>query len=301
MPNDNEDGKVGWSKVFSHQHFFIFFFGLVCAVCVWQNEPTSLTDSRLYYMKFSVHDPSYGQQRKTDTVPFWVAIIIWPFAGLLMFALEAIKARLCLQSDDENNEKSQRSKTYHVWRGFFFSFSLLSAFVFTYVFWALPKQYVGRPRPDFLESCVPSAASQANVKTWELVGVEVCTNPDGAGIRAGLTSFPSGHSAFSWGAAGWALVYFAWSCYFQNIDGGKQDSKRAQTQSKWWIREAVALGQLVLVLCLPLLAWFIAFSRIHDNRHHPADVLAGSLVGVCVGGFMALLAIASYNKWQARL
>ena len=48
-------------------------------------------------------------------------------------------------------------------------------------------------------------------------------------------------------------------------------SPEFETQTKWLARNAVFMPGFVAI--------FVAFSRVHDNAHHPADVVAGSALG----------------------
>jgi len=57
-------------------------------------------------------------------------------------------------------------------------------------------------------------------------------------------------------------------------------------------KSGTMLSRMASILCiLPMfVAGFIAASRIHDNFHHPADVVAGSIIGFSVAKFV-------YNTW----
>ncbi len=107
------------------------------------------------------------------------------------------------------------------------------------------KASVGRLRPDFLYRCQPDA-------NLHCTGV-----PDE--IEEGRRSFPSGHTSLSF-AAGTYISLYLW---------GKLSSLRGLH----WLWK-------VPVLLVPMAAaTFVAWSRVHDRRHHWEDVLGGSLIG----------------------
>ncbi|KAH7323094.1 phosphatidic acid phosphatase type 2/haloperoxidase [Stachybotrys elegans] len=123
------------------------------------------------------------------------------------------------------------------------------------------KNAVGRPRPDFLSRCVPSADIKPNVP----VSIEACTAPDGYILQDGWRSFPSGHSSFSFAGLTTFALFFAGQLHVFRYATGGRDLSRA-------------------LLCLvPLLgAAMIAISRCQDYRHDVYDVCAGSALGITV-------------------
>jgi diacylglycerol diphosphate phosphatase/phosphatidate phosphatase len=55
------------------------------------------------------------------------------------------------------------------------------------------KNFIGRPRPDFLDRCQPP--SGATDPFMALSTISVCTQTDAKILADGMKSFPSGHSA----------------------------------------------------------------------------------------------------------
>ncbi|KAJ5095957.1 Phosphatidic acid phosphatase type 2/haloperoxidase [Penicillium alfredii] len=133
------------------------------------------------------------------------------------------------------------------------------AFVITQVL----KNACGKPRPDLIDRCKPREGSVDLIPG--LSNSTICTG-DPAIIKDGFRSWPSGHSSSSFAG----LVYTAlWL-------GGKLHVM--DNRGEAWKP----------LLCLvPLLAaTLVAVSRIMDARHHPFDVITGSLLGVA-SGFVA--------------
>ena len=66
----------------------------------------------------------------------------------------------------------------------------------------------------------------------------------------------------------------------------REDSNNNSTKTS---KSSTATSRIVSIFCLflMLVAVFIGASRIHDNFHHPADVVAGSIVGFAVAKFVS--------------
>jgi len=120
------------------------------------------------------------------------------------------------------------------------------------------KYYCGYWRPRFLAECGFNAS------------VGACSAPPSE-IDHAFQSFPSGHSASSVAA----LLHTSLRLMGAMRLGGQ--SWRLPVGSK----SSVDLAGLLMLCCLlpVLLAAFIAASRVHDNAHHPADVVGGALIG----------------------
>lgn len=124
------------------------------------------------------------------------------------------------------------------------------------------KNWVANLRPDFLARCGPRSGTKTNV----LVGLDVCTAPLGQAVLIdGLRSTPSGHSSISFAG----LLYLSYWLSGQ--------FKLPQTRQPVW---------KPLVCGLPLfLATYIALSRTQDYRHHFADIIFGSTLGISFASF----------------
>ncbi|GAO14644.1 uncharacterized protein UV8b_05289 [Ustilaginoidea virens] len=135
------------------------------------------------------------------------------------------------------------------------------------------KNAVGRPRPDLLDRCRPSASTKPNV----LVGIEVCQSHESFKLQDGWRSFPSGHSSFSFAGLGFLSLFLAGQLHVFDHPVGGRDLGRA------------------LICLLPLIgATLIAISRCEDYRHDVYDVCVGSALGMSV-------AYWSYRRHWPRL
>lgn len=126
------------------------------------------------------------------------------------------------------------------------------------------KVYVGRLRPNFYEKCEFDASSFQ------------CLSADGE--EEARKSFPSGHSSLAF------VCMTALSLFFLGRAGSYQ--KKHTSYKHQAIRRMLSILSI-----LPMsFAIFVASSRVVDNWHHPADIVAGSIIGLACGIF-------SYNLW----
>jgi len=117
------------------------------------------------------------------------------------------------------------------------------------------KNYVGYLRPNFYNRCKFDADTL------------LCNDEEEE--QNARKSFPSGHSSLAF--CGMTLL----TLYLLHIFGvgGVHDNASSQKQR-------VGKRFLSLLCLLPMMvSFFVAASRVHDNYHHPADVVAGSLIG----------------------
>ncbi|KAJ5997254.1 hypothetical protein N7522_008914 [Penicillium canescens] len=137
---------------------------------------------------------------------------------------------------------------------------LLLAQAVTFVITQSLKTACGKPRPDLIDRCQPREGS---VDLFPgLSNSTICTG-DPAIIKDGFRSWPSGHSSSSFAG----LVYTAlWL-------GGKLHIM--DNRGEAW--------KAILVTIPLLAATLVAVSRIMDARHHPFDVITGSMLGTACG------------------
>ncbi|KXG47087.1 Phosphatidic acid phosphatase type 2/haloperoxidase [Penicillium griseofulvum] len=122
------------------------------------------------------------------------------------------------------------------------------------------KTACGKPRPDLIARCQPAADSKDLFPG--LSNSTICTG-DPALLTDGFRSWPSGHSSSS----------FAGLVYTSLWLGGKLHVM--DNRGEAW--------KALLVMVPLLAASLIAVSRIMDARHHPFDVITGSMLGVVCG------------------
>ncbi|XP_062602514.1 phospholipid phosphatase 3-like [Saccostrea cucullata] len=126
------------------------------------------------------------------------------------------------------------------------------------------KYSVGALRPHFLDVCKPNHS--AFNCTQGYITQYTCTETKFSDsiLRRSRTSFPSGHTAFSMYIAVYLSLYFEVRCYF------------------WFSRALKPLLQL----CFFLFSILVSVTRVQDHKHHPHDVIAGSILGIVIGLFV---------------
>lgn len=138
------------------------------------------------------------------------------------------------------------------------------------------KNWIGRPRPDFLARCGPMEGTPIH----KLVGIDVCTAPLGMPLLLdGMRSAPSGHSALSFACLGYLSLWMAGQF--------KLFEPRSSNDHSGLHRHFICALPLVL-------ATYVAFSRTQDYRHHFTDVFSGAGIGIAV-------ALMIYHRYFPRL
>jgi len=149
------------------------------------------------------------------------------------------------------------------------------------------KFYAGYFRPVFLDICKPyydetDSAFHCSNQTWDSLNARI--------------SFPSNHS--SWSFCGMLLfsMYLDRCFGLGSIQGNRANSfetkgvsKKEQFHRKWDRQSQYRLTSFVCYAPV-LIAFFVAASRVTDNRHFPADVVGGAVLG----GSVAML---TFSIW----
>lgn len=132
----------------------------------------------------------------------------------------------------------------------------------------LLKNWIGNPRPDFLDRCSPVAGTVTDA----FVMVNVCTSPRGpSSIVDGMKLTPLGHSSIAFSGLLYLLIWaWLWA--------------RAQ-------KKEIRYASFLVIAAPTILATYIALSRVQDYRHHFFDVFLGLSLGI-------VAAVLSWIKYQ---
>ena len=98
-------------------------------------------------------------------------------------------------------------------------------------------------------------------------------------------SFPSGHASFSAQAATFVVLYLQTKFITKNNSGYSDSSSHTSYFS----------ASIISLLAI-LAAGFVSVSRIMDNKHHPTDALAGSLIGILTQICLNLRILLFFNQ-----
>ncbi|KAA8497271.1 putative diacylglycerol pyrophosphate phosphatase 1 [Porphyridium purpureum] len=124
------------------------------------------------------------------------------------------------------------------------------------------KATVGWMRPDFASRCFgPDALPIKEFSPRVITSDADCLFQQS--LRDGRKSFPSGHSSFGFFFGTWVCVYLI------------------HISTRFAMRRNMVANALQCIALVPLVyATWVACTRIVDNRHFPADVAMGSLIGI---------------------
>ena len=133
------------------------------------------------------------------------------------------------------------------------------------------KNYVGYLRPSFYDLCDPDDNYQE------------CT---ASGSDDARKSFPSGHSSYSF--CGLTLLTLYLLARFGVYSGSAVVQESPDGTILMEYRKPARIKKLYSVLSLiPMaVATFVAASRVVDNKHHPADVVGGAVLGTSMSLFV---------------
>jgi membrane-associated phospholipid phosphatase len=223
---------------------------------------------------------NYNEFPRGDMIPDWIvavlACIICPGVQILI----SLTMSLCNNNKVDNPWRGDVHRSICVY--------LLTLAVNDFMTWAL-KSYMGILRPDFYSGCQPN-------ETYDY-----CTNTDGEkGEFEFGGSFPSGHASYTFCSLTVLSLYlertFGVSSVKQLVTLDKatrHDDGEAPTIQIVGLKcncrsnRPMMVYRLISMLCsVPLvIGSFMTASRVVDNRHHPADILAGLLLGSYIGYF----------------
>lgn len=211
---------------------------------------------------FFCNDESIRHPFHPSTVPSSAMIPINYITPILTFLLVET-------FNFKSSYKPALSQSYHHTK--IFCFGALSTTLLTDV----TKYTVGRPRPHFIEVCNPNIdfdnktcgtdAQPKYVTDYECKGnMTLFPNKKDREkkMKASRLSFCSGHASLTWFAMLYTAMFLQWRLML--------------TEEKKYMVLLKAICQLG---CL-IFALYTSMTRISDYKHHPGDVLAGSVLGV---------------------
>lgn len=143
----------------------------------------------------------------------------------------------------------------------------------------LIKNYVGYLRPEFYDVCEPSVDYQTCIA-------------DGPHAVDARKSFPSGHASISMCSLLLLTLYvnsrFGFPEYHRQLLLKKQQLQQQHYREEKILAYHPAVYRFISILSLipTALALFVAVSRVRDNRHFPADVVGGSVLGASIAMFV---------------
>ena len=235
-----------------------------------------------------------------STVPTSICLIIWICLATLFITIVEVTRSYAMSSKNQRRNKPIKDNpipwiAVELYR--YFGFFFLGG-ASTVVFGELAKYTIGRLRPHFLTVCGPQLTTE--LCKDEFGYQKFVTEPDDLiceNIKNGRftmkelhearLSFLSGHSAFSFYAGLFLIIYLqARLNNFPIIDNIciSRFSKAFKI-----LRPFIQFGLIILSL-------WISLTRISDYYHHPLDVATGAVVG-SIFAILTLVTIGNiFNK-----
>ncbi|KAL8646194.1 MAG: hypothetical protein Q9210_006276 [Variospora velana] len=262
---------------------------------------------------FTLTDPSISfphvEHEKVTTATLFVVTVIAPL--ILTFLAIII---LPPTHSPAYNARTSKSLTWRrkIWELHTAWLSLCLSFALSFFFTQAMKNLFGKPRPDLLSRCNPDWENQADhalggypqvLNGFYLVSATICRETDQSKLDDGFSSFPSGHATYSWAGMLYLTLFFAGkfgvtfpyssrassnsaSPSGPNLRNGGASQQTTTTPSDTTqtgggsSKPAAPPLYLLLPLFIPLcVAVYITSTRFSDFRHHPFDIIFGSLMG----------------------
>lgn len=212
-------------------------------------------------------DATFSYPYRPNSVPAWAAIV----GPLIVWAATAALVEAGVKRAANGGATSALAGAlYH-------TIDLAGAVLITVLVTESTKLAVGYLRPYFFSACTPPPAGAPPGTPCTPTGV--IKDLDDARV-----SFPSGHSSSSAVIGAFTALYALHACLTTPVAPCTRCTKLSPATRA----DALRSAGLVWAMLTLLLPWCIGASRIVDNRHHPADVVAGWLLG----GVIACLAYA---------
>ncbi|KAH8670104.1 phosphatidic acid phosphatase type 2/haloperoxidase, partial [Tricladium varicosporioides] len=218
--------------------------------------------------QFSLLEPKiYFKYHEKEIFPIWLAIVVC--AGLPMF----VTFIFCIWGvgNITPSRRVWRSKLvdlHHTWLGL--AYAAMASGVLSIL-----SQISGQPRPDFIERCKPNpeAYKDDSIMLYRagVTNTSICMTTDIKLLQSGFMSFPSGHATTGFAGLAYLSYFLALRLSVFNLKSKQYNLSE---------RASVPLVRIFISILPLILAAFESVSRVLDNRHHPFDVIVGTLGGL---------------------
>lgn len=155
------------------------------------------------------------------------------------------------------------------------------------------KKFFGKPRPSIYYLCNYQGfrdGIQSNnltqyyllTNSHNLANTDLCW--DQSALPNAVSSFPSGHTSFSFCSQTFLVVILNWlfSSFSYSVN-----------------YNIYCLSKLKFLSYIPLiLAGWISISRIYDYKHNEVDLVGGFIIGCCIGYYGSNQVIDLYKKYD---
>ncbi|QDS68615.1 hypothetical protein FKW77_001296 [Venturia effusa] len=243
--------KVILSYIFDYAIIIVLAGGFIILDAVEPyHQEFSLKNYTLHY-KYAVH----------ERVPVPWLLVIVALGPMIIIALYTIVIDgLFSTSGKGRKQYTFKSRLWELNCGILGLFLAIGA---SFVITGTLKNAIGKPRPDLVDRCKPNQEIMEQFLqsgNFSMANHGICTQTDNAILKDGFRSFPSGHSSGAWAGLFYLSLYLSGKMHLLDSRG--------------------EVWKSFIVMVPSLGAALIAGSRIMDARHHPFDVITGSMLGI---------------------
>eukprot|EP01134_Creolimax_fragrantissima_P006922 CFRG6922T1 len=237
----------------------------------WMDYAWNHDDSDLGINEYLTYDPSISKPHvKTERFPSWAGYV----CPMLLFYVALFTTEIVIQ------RLQVRRNLTTMWSSIFFF--LQDSAIATCVAMLLAeilKTSVGTLRPDFLSRCKPDSVTGH------------CTASNLEKIVKGRYSFPSGHATSGFAFAIYCTIYMVWTWYVRvpaEVRELRIVSVKKVTNTLAGIGFYYSIGTISF-------AWAMGATRVNDNRHSIADVIAGAILGGIFGAAFSMRSVLLHD------
>ncbi|KAL8715228.1 MAG: hypothetical protein Q9220_001186 [cf. Caloplaca sp. 1 TL-2023] len=250
---------------------------------------------------FTLTDPSisfpYVADEKISTTTLFLLSLVFPAIAILLVTVIFIPLPSTVPSSTTRSALWRRKlwEWNTAWLGL--GLSLALSFLLTQGM----KSMFGKPRPDLLSRCDPDYENQADyaiggfpqvLNGMYLVSATICQQPNKGMLDDGFSSFPSGHSSYSWAGLLYLSLFLA--AKFRITIPHLPITSSSSSSPQRTLSAAPPTYLLLLPLTPICIAIYISSTRYSDFRHHGFDIIFGSLMG-------SVLSIFTFRLYQMPL
>ncbi|PAV77832.1 hypothetical protein WR25_19968 isoform C [Diploscapter pachys] len=232
-----------------------------------------------YKRGFYCDDETIRYPYQDSTVPTPMLVVIGLSVPIFIIIAVEVYRALAWERKCQDQLKTYRLRRFNVHRMAVRLYCFLGYFLLGALFnqWIIDitKYTIGRQRPHFMEVCKPTVGYDSCLTPDKYITEFECQGTQQRLVKESMLSFYSGHSAFSFYAAWFTVLYL----------------------------QARLFRPLVSRLFLPFIqfillagATYISLTRISDYKHHWSDVLVGAIMGTLIGNFVALFVAEVFKR-----
>lgn len=273
--------KLVLSGLVYSQLVFALLLGGLPTLIIYASKTTPRKQS------FYLFDASLSGEPHDNSVPGVVAVL----GSLALALVQIVVSEFVLMRDARPSLVARWTHTLQA------IINLFAGFAYHICVQQLTAVFVGKQRPNFIESCQPSAAAYANALPFVnpegvhgyIVNQDECTGSD---YNDSMKSFPSGHSSSTAMLTFFGFFYLLYTWYYRRPKCYADEWQRHSGMTRFF--QDIRLGLAgVFIFAQFVWIWFVGLSRYIDNKHHIEDIIGGWLLGTL---FALLFVVDAFGR-----